>query len=110
MNCDWAPEFRAFRVKGSEGVLETSKGTLAVRWVINCAGLHSDRVAKLAVPSPVRASCRVCVVYLPHGGDMSIKLEPGANIQPLGAPPAPDNQSVAAHKAPDFLVPICGIA
>lgn len=40
------------RVYGSEAVLETSKGSLAARWVINCAGLHSDRVAKLAGGDP----------------------------------------------------------
>lgn len=43
---------RAFRVDGSVGVLETSKDTLTARWVINCAGLHSDRVAKLAGAEP----------------------------------------------------------
>jgi (S)-2-hydroxyglutarate dehydrogenase len=36
------------RAMGSEVVLETSKETFATRWVINCAGLHSDRVATLA--------------------------------------------------------------
>jgi L-2-hydroxyglutarate oxidase len=43
---------QGFRVNGSEGVLETSKDTLAARWVVNCAGLHSDRVAKLAGAEP----------------------------------------------------------
>ena len=28
---------QGFRVKGSEAVLETSKDTLAARWVVNCA-------------------------------------------------------------------------
>jgi L-2-hydroxyglutarate oxidase len=36
-----------FRSNGSQAVLETSKGTLAAQQIINCAGLHSDRVAKL---------------------------------------------------------------
>jgi len=27
-------------------VLETNKGTFETRFVINCAGLHSDRIAK----------------------------------------------------------------
>lgn len=40
------------RAKDSEAVLETSKGTLAARWIVNCAGLHSDRVAKLAGADP----------------------------------------------------------
>jgi L-2-hydroxyglutarate oxidase len=39
---------RALRANGREAVVETSKETLTARWVINCAGLHSDRVAKLA--------------------------------------------------------------
>jgi L-2-hydroxyglutarate oxidase len=43
---------QGFHFKASEAVLETSKDTLAARWVINCAGLHSDRVAKLAGAEP----------------------------------------------------------
>jgi (S)-2-hydroxyglutarate dehydrogenase len=43
---------QGFRAEGSGGVLETSKDTFAARWVINCAGLHSDRVAKLAGAEP----------------------------------------------------------
>ena len=43
---------QGFRMEGSEAVLETSKDTLTARWVINCAGLHSDRVAKLAGAEP----------------------------------------------------------
>jgi L-2-hydroxyglutarate oxidase len=41
-----------FRVNGSSGVVETSQGALSARWIINCAGLHSDRVAKLACAEP----------------------------------------------------------
>ncbi|NEO34247.1 MAG: L-2-hydroxyglutarate oxidase [Symploca sp. SIO3C6] len=33
-------------------VLETSKGTFATHFTINCAGLHSDRVAKLGHVNP----------------------------------------------------------
>jgi (S)-2-hydroxyglutarate dehydrogenase len=36
-----------FRANGSNAVLETPKGAFSARWIINCAGLHSDRVAKL---------------------------------------------------------------
>ncbi len=43
---------QGFQVKGSEGVLETSKDTFAARCIINCAGLHSDRMAKLAGAEP----------------------------------------------------------
>src|SRR5208283_3609212 len=37
---------------GSKAVLETSTGTLAARRIINCAGLHSDRVTCLAGAKP----------------------------------------------------------
>jgi (S)-2-hydroxyglutarate dehydrogenase len=40
------------RTDGNGAVLETSQGALAARWIINCAGLHSDRVAKLADAKP----------------------------------------------------------
>jgi L-2-hydroxyglutarate oxidase len=43
---------QGLHVIGREAVLETSRGTLAARWVVNCAGLHSDRVAKLAGAQP----------------------------------------------------------
>jgi L-2-hydroxyglutarate oxidase len=43
---------QGFHVSDSEAVLETSKDTLAARWVVNCAGLQSDRVAKLAGAEP----------------------------------------------------------
>ena len=41
-----------FDAQDRGGVLETSKGALAARWMINCAGLHSDRVAKSAGAKP----------------------------------------------------------
>jgi (S)-2-hydroxyglutarate dehydrogenase len=37
---------------GSNAVLETSNGTLTARWIINCAGLHSDRVARSGGAKP----------------------------------------------------------
>jgi (S)-2-hydroxyglutarate dehydrogenase len=37
---------------GSNAVLETSNDTLTARWIINCAGLHSDRVARLGGAKP----------------------------------------------------------
>jgi (S)-2-hydroxyglutarate dehydrogenase len=43
---------QAIRAEGSGAIVETSKDTLATRWVINCAGLHSDRVAKLTGADP----------------------------------------------------------
>jgi len=41
-----------FREDGSKAVVETSKNPLAAHWIINCAGLHSDRVARLAGAEP----------------------------------------------------------
>jgi (S)-2-hydroxyglutarate dehydrogenase len=41
-----------FHAKYGEGILETSVDTLAARWIINCTGLHSDRVANLAGAKP----------------------------------------------------------
>lgn len=38
----------AIRRNPSTLVLETTRGDIAARWAINCAGLHSDRVRKLA--------------------------------------------------------------
>ena len=43
---------QAFHPRGKETVLETSGGALAGRCIINCAGLHSDRVARLAGTKP----------------------------------------------------------
>lgn len=43
---------QSFQVNGSETVLDTSKGAVIARWIINCAGLHSDRVTKLAGAEP----------------------------------------------------------
>ena len=31
-----------------ESIVETTRGTYSGRWLINCAGLHSDRIARLA--------------------------------------------------------------
>jgi (S)-2-hydroxyglutarate dehydrogenase len=41
-----------FRSTRGEAILETSNDTFAARWIINCAGLYSDRVAKLAGANP----------------------------------------------------------
>jgi L-2-hydroxyglutarate oxidase len=43
---------QALRANRNDAVLETSKGAIAARWIINCAGLHSDRVARLAGAKP----------------------------------------------------------
>ena len=41
-----------FQAQDRGGILETSRGALAARLMINCAGLHSDRVAKSAGAKP----------------------------------------------------------
>jgi L-2-hydroxyglutarate oxidase len=43
----------AIRGDGKQAIVETSKDTLAASFVINCAGLHSDRVAKLSGAKPL---------------------------------------------------------
>lgn len=45
-------EVLAFRQNEVESVLETSNGSFGVGWIISCAGLHSDRVARLAGANP----------------------------------------------------------
>jgi L-2-hydroxyglutarate oxidase len=42
----------AFQANSHRALLETSKGAFAARWIVNCAGLHSDRVAKLGGARP----------------------------------------------------------
>jgi len=41
-----------FPPNGRRAVLETSRGTMAGRCIVNCAGLHSDRVARLNGAQP----------------------------------------------------------
>lgn len=36
----------------NETVVETEEGSFTTNWIVNCAGLHSDRVAKLADAKP----------------------------------------------------------
>jgi len=38
--------------QGAEMVLETTRGAFAAQYVINCAGLHSDRVSQMAGQQP----------------------------------------------------------
>jgi L-2-hydroxyglutarate oxidase len=35
-----------------EATVETSDGAFTTRWIVNCAGLHSDRIARLAGSKP----------------------------------------------------------
>jgi len=45
-------EVIAIRQNGQETVVETSGGDFSVRWVINCAGLFSDRISRMAGERP----------------------------------------------------------
>ena len=45
-------EVRGFRASGGEVVIETRAGDFAARYVVNCAGLFSDRMAQLAGDDP----------------------------------------------------------
>jgi (S)-2-hydroxyglutarate dehydrogenase len=38
--------------RGAEMMVETTRGTFAAKYVINCAGLHSDRVSRMAGQKP----------------------------------------------------------
>src|SRR5439155_955196 len=38
--------------RGGEVVLETTGGTVSARFAVNCAGLHSDRIARLSGTDP----------------------------------------------------------
>jgi (S)-2-hydroxyglutarate dehydrogenase len=42
----------AIRKNGTESIVETSAGAFATRFVINCAGLFSDRVSEMAGETP----------------------------------------------------------
>jgi (S)-2-hydroxyglutarate dehydrogenase len=45
-------EVRRVLPRGPEMMVETNRGTFAARYVINCAGLHSDRVSRMAGQKP----------------------------------------------------------
>ena len=45
-------EVRAVVRRGAEMMVETNRGEFVARYVINCAGLHSDRVSQMAGQKP----------------------------------------------------------
>ena len=47
-----ATEVRGVSRRASEMIVETVRGAFAARYVINCAGLHSDRVSQMAGQKP----------------------------------------------------------
>jgi L-2-hydroxyglutarate oxidase len=46
-------EVRQVSPRGAEMMVETTRGAFAAKYVINCAGLHSDRVSRMAGQKPV---------------------------------------------------------
>jgi (S)-2-hydroxyglutarate dehydrogenase len=47
-----ATKVTGFASRSGETVVETTQGAFATRFVINCAGLHSDRISRLAGEKP----------------------------------------------------------
>jgi L-2-hydroxyglutarate oxidase LhgO len=45
-------EVRRVLPRGAELMVESTRGTFAAKYVINCAGLHSDRVSRMAGQKP----------------------------------------------------------
>lgn len=45
-------EVRRVLQRGPEMIVETTRGTFTAKYVINCAGLHSDRVSRMAGQKP----------------------------------------------------------
>ncbi len=45
-------EVRGVVPRGGEMIVETNRGAFSARYVINCAGLHSDRVSRMAGQKP----------------------------------------------------------
>lgn len=42
----------AVRSAGTEQIIETQRGEIRARFIVNCAGLHSDRIARLSGADP----------------------------------------------------------
>jgi (S)-2-hydroxyglutarate dehydrogenase len=51
-NVSTGTEVRAVVKRGTEMVVETSRGSFPAGYVINCAGLHSDRVSRMSGQEP----------------------------------------------------------
>ncbi|WP_019853600.1 L-2-hydroxyglutarate oxidase [Actinopolyspora mortivallis] len=79
------------RVSGGELVLSTTSGRIRTRRAINCAGLHSDRVARLA------------------GGDPPVRILPfrGEYYENV-APNAPEVRTLV-YPVPDPAFPFLGV-
>jgi L-2-hydroxyglutarate oxidase LhgO len=76
---------------GSEVVLETGAGPVAARFAINCAGLHSDRIARLAGADPG-------VVIVPFRGEyFELAIGPSRAVRGL------------IYPVPDPALPFLGV-
>jgi len=78
--------------RGSEIVFETTTGPVAARFAINCAGLHSDRIARLAGAEPG-------VVIVPFRGEyFELAIEASRSVRGLIYPvPDPDLPFLGVH-------------
>ena len=45
-------EVRGIAESASETIIETNRGSFSTRYVINCAGLHSDRISRMSGATP----------------------------------------------------------
>lgn len=74
---------QAIRQYGDGFLLRTSRGDICCRWLINCAGLHSDRLARMA-------GLRPPVHILPFRGEYYHLGEAGAELVRNLVYPVPD--------------------
>ena len=78
-------------VRGGEVMLETTTGTVAARFAVNCAGLHSDRIARLAGIDPG-------VAILPFRGEYhELAIGPSRAVRGL------------IYPVPDEALPFLGV-
>jgi (S)-2-hydroxyglutarate dehydrogenase len=76
---------------GGEVVLETTAGTVTARFAVNCAGLHSDRIARLAGRDPG-------VAILPFRGEYhELAIGPSRAVRGL------------IYPVPDEALPFLGV-
>ena len=78
--------------RGGEVVLETTGGTVSARFAVNCAGLHSDRIARLSGTDPG-------VAILPFRGEYyELAIGPSRAVRGLIYPvPDPALPFLGAH-------------
>jgi (S)-2-hydroxyglutarate dehydrogenase len=52
-NVSTGMEVTGLRQHGAEMTVETNRGSFAARFIVNCAGLHSDRISRMAGQKPM---------------------------------------------------------